>query len=144
MSTHDSWQNSWPLFAKVLESELRSAASNERLAEVFGGARVRWRGIIEEISFDELSNMVCVALPVANIALGDGCEDSLDGLALSVNETETCHWSGLAPGDEITFEATLGTSEGPFPPVEVESLTSGKTLIMIRANGAVPVRSSDS
>lgn len=132
------WKNDWNLFTEFLEQQLHNGASQDELADYFGGCEVRWKGIIEQIDFDELASVVDVLLPERVVKLRDGSEVALDGLTLAVPEGSTEAWQDFRTGDEITFRATLGEPNSPFSPVELKTLKSGKSVIMIRASNALP------
>lgn len=134
------WINDWIKFTNELEIQLKGGAGAEDLALVFGGARVRWCGTIEEIDIDELAQLVNVALPERMIQINHGKSIPLDGLTLVVSTSAIPVWRHFSPGDEVTFEATLGEAGSPFSlPVEVQPIDDEESMIVVRASDAVPI-----
>jgi hypothetical protein len=134
-----TWENNWLAFADELERKLQSGATPEELARCFGGRQVKWNGTVEQVDFDELAAIVDVALPNRVVTLEDGGQSPLDGLTLAVAEASTEKWRGLSTGDDVTFVATLGEAGSPFSPIEVKTLKSGESIIMIRVSNAIPL-----
>jgi len=139
MSNTQEWNTNWSLFTDELERALQSGASNADLAKLFGGHQIQWSGTIEQIDFDDLSTVIDVALPARTIAFADGNSVMLDGLTLAVAESDTTAWEGFRTGDDITFTADFGISQSPFSSIELKTLRSGKSIIMIRVGNALPV-----
>ena len=133
------WKRDWIQFTNELESHLKHGATSSDLATIFGGARVRWRGIVEDVDIDDLAQLVNVALPERIISVTKGTNAILDGLTLVVSESAISSWLHFAPGDEVTFEATLGEAGSPFATIEFTTLESGNSIVMISASDAVPV-----
>lgn len=134
-----SWENNWLAFADELERKLQSGATLEELAKCFGGRQIKWNGTVEQVDFDELAAIVDVALPNRIVTLEDGGQALLDGLTLPVAEASTEKWRGLSTGADVTFVATLGEAGSPFSPIEVKTLKSGESIIMIRVSNAIPL-----
>lgn len=139
MAANTTWKNDWILFTHELEQQLSKGRDTHALMKIFGGAQVRWRGVVEEIDFDEFAHLVNIALPERIISIRNGEEIHLDGITLSVTNVEAPKWRRLEPGDEVTFEAKLGEPGSPFAAIEFKTLKSGKSIVMISANDAIPV-----
>ena len=138
-SERSEWQNDWTAFTSYLEVQLRNGATEDDLANCFGGCEVRWAGEIEEIDIDDLAAFVNVLLVERSIKLQNDAVVLLDGLALVVSERSTEKWESRRVGETVTFTAILGAAGSPFPPIQVTTLRSGKTVIMIQATNAQPV-----
>ncbi len=137
-NTDIQWRDDWNLFVEFLERKLQDGASQDDLDDCFGGREVCWTGTIEQIDFDELAAIVDVLLPERVVTLLDGSEVVLDGLTLAVSEGFIERWQHFESGDEITFTATLCEANSPFSPVELKTLESGGSIIMIRTSNASP------
>ena len=133
------WQNDWVSFTSSLESELQNGATNKALSSRFGGSIICWTGTIEHMNISKLVAAVDVSLAKRIIRMIDGDEIVLDGVSLTIAENETEKWTQFRTGDLVTFKATLGDPDSPFPPIEVKTLRSGKSLIIIAAINAVPL-----
>jgi len=135
----DAWMESWDLFTKAMERQLQGGATNEELSRFFGGKTVRWQGVIEHMGIDKVAPNVEVALPRRDIKFGDGREASLDGLSLLLADSAIDDWRALSPGTEVRFSATLGQGISPFLPIEIKTLKSGHTVVLIRLSDATPI-----
>ena len=138
MSTVHGWNTNWPLFAHELERALQGGASNADLAEMFGGQQIQWTGTIEQINFNELRAVVDVALQPHTVGLPNGEIVILDGLTLAVAESDASNWEGYKRGDKVTFRAVLGEPQTPFSAIELKTLKSGRSIIMLRVGNAMP------
>ncbi len=139
MNTKTNWQDDWLTFIQILEQKIQAGESNAELSEYFSSNKVRWTGKIEKIDFDELCATVDVMLPECSILLANGEKVVLDGLALAVAETDMTAWQYCNAGDEVSFEASLGKGDSPFPCVEVKMLGNGENIILIGLNNAIPI-----
>lgn len=139
MTVAKSWQNDWMSFAKILEKQLCEGVGAKKLETIFGSATVQWRGKIEEIDFDEYSAVVFIRLPIVTINVGGGNSVALDGLTLTVPEKLVDHWKDFSEGDEIEFEAKTSRTDSPFTSIDLKTLSTGKTILMIQLFEGVPV-----
>ena len=62
----------------------------------------------------------------------------LDGLTLAVAESDASNWEGYKRGDKVTFRAVLGEPQTPFSAIELKTLKSGRSIIMLRVGNAMP------
>jgi len=134
----DRWEDDWITFANHVAKLIRDGASSEDLAASFGGHKVRWSGILEEFNPDDVAPSACVAMTPITVNLGPGRSAFLDGLHLSIADGSAARWANAKPGTSLTFVATLadGVRGAVFPPVEAVTLSSGRTLLMIRLYAA--------
>jgi hypothetical protein len=137
-TTEPTWKNDWNAFTEFLEMQLQGGATQNDLASSFGGCEVCWAGTIENVEIDELSAGVDVLLDERIVTLQNGSEVILDGLSLSLAEESTDKWQSFTAGDLVSFTAILGNLASPFSPIEVKTLGSGKSIIMIRLSNALP------
>src|SRR5262245_41383445 len=133
-----SWQTDWTAFAIELETQLRAYTDSKTLAERFGGKSIQWRGILVAKVFDDTSPFVSIALPEARINLGFLSSVTVGQLSVPISHNSQDHWNRVAIGSEVTFSATLGEEQSPFPPVEFKRLSSGKALLFIRLSNGIP------
>lgn len=135
----NAWQNDWKEFAKVLQAKLSSCESKADLSAYFGGVEICWTGTIERFDFDATARLVMVSLPPQSIIVGNDRVVLLDNLALAVSSDCQEKWNELKVGDKVTFVATLHNKDATFPPIEVTTLSTGKTIIFVNANKSRPV-----
>jgi hypothetical protein len=136
-----SWSDNWELFVDELERRAQHGDTTEELAQYFGGATVRWKGIIEHVDIDEPAPGVEIRLPRKVVKLADGGKVSLDGLGMSVSDSAVDNWRALKVGSAVRFQATFAEGTSVFPPVEIKTLKSGRSVILIQLCNAVPITS---
>lgn len=140
VTNDDSWLESWESFTQVLERRLQAHATSEDLLRWYGGKTVRWRGVISRLDIDNLAPNVYITLAETVIDLGGGRETLLDVVSLPIADSAIEDWRGFCVGAEVTFEATfLAHGDSPFPPIEVKTLKSGRTLVMLGLRDAAPI-----
>lgn len=137
----NTWQNDWREFTKLLQAKILTCSSMTELSSYFGGVEICWTGTINRFDFDTNARLVMVSLPPQSVKVTNGSEVLLETLALAVSPECKKKWDEFKVGDKVTFVATLHDKDAIFPPIEVTSLSTGKTIIFINANKSRPVRS---
>lgn len=133
------WRNDWQEFTKLLEAKILNGESEVELTAYFGGIEVCWKGTVDRVDFDTNVRIVLVTLPTQYINIGRGSKVQLDGLVLAVNAECEKKWDHVKIDDQITFVATLHDKYATFPPIELKTFSTGKSIIIIRANNSIPV-----
>lgn len=133
------WQNDWQAFAELLEAKILNGERKDELAAFFGGIEVCWTGMVDRIDLDTSVSVVTVTLPTQCVRIGNGTEVLLDGLVLAVNPENESKWDHVKVGDNITFVATFDDKSAIFPPIELKTLSTGKSIVSIRLRNSIPV-----
>jgi hypothetical protein len=132
------WRNDWQAFAELLEAKILNRESEDELAAFFGGVEVCWTGTVDRIDFESSVSVVTVTLPTQCLKDGNGTEALLDGLVLAVDAENESKWDHVKVGDNISFVATFDDKSAIFPPIEVKTLSTGKSTVSIRVRNSIP------
>jgi hypothetical protein len=126
------WQENFESFVDALAEKLRGGASEEDLAEHFGGELVNWSGFLYEKDLNELAPAVTIDLPERFMDLGGGRSTTLGGFSLLVAHEAISAWRALPIGGQVKFSARLGSKQSTFTPIGVQRFSSGRVLILVR------------
>jgi hypothetical protein len=141
--TASTWQEHWPAFVDEVSKLLRRGESSETLATIFGGRTVRWRGTVFRMKLDEVAPGVDLDLPEIHVDLGHGRSVVLNGLYLPISDTSAEDWSKSQPGDKVLFEATFLSGPNPFPPIELHTFSTGRTILSIQVTNGKLIERQD-
>jgi hypothetical protein len=70
-------------------------------------------------------------MPEKKLDLGNCRTTTVHGLHVPVANDAINQWSAIATGERVLFESTLGSGNPVFPPIEVHTLSTGRTLLTI-------------
>lgn len=124
--------NDWVSFVQEVARQIRGGATTDELSAAFSGHRVRWVGTVYKLDFDLQAPGVSLDLPEVAVDLGHGRRTSVNGLHVPIDDSAIHAWSSVRIGDRVLFEATLGSGYAPFPPIEVQTLQTGRVLLSLR------------
>ena len=128
--SHD-WTKDWIAFTDKVAS-IGQCGEPSEFVNTFSGATVRWHGVLTEKNLSEPAPSVEIDTAEVSLDLGGGRTASLSGFALPVADREVESWNSVPLGAEVHFEAQFVSSSIPFAAVEVKTLSSGRTLVMLR------------
>lgn len=132
------WEKDWNVFAQAVSERLRTGATAAALAAEFDTREITWTGVLLEKSIDDLSPAVTIAVPDTVIDVGNRRSVHIDRLTVPSTWEAAQTWQGIPIGATVSFTAALGDS-AVFPAVEVETLPTGRVLLMIRLSEGRPV-----
>jgi hypothetical protein len=132
------WRHSWLHFVESLEKRISEVDSDKEISRPFNGSPVEWEGTISDIDLDEIAPSIGLELPPKVIQLSEGRSDTIGSIHLPIASDSRAKWRALQVGDKVTFQASL-SENGPFPPIQVKHLKSGRSLVLIGLRDGVPV-----
>lgn len=130
MSNH--LPHDWNAFIDAVQGLLLSGASRDELTKTFAGKVVTWSGMIDKVELDDIEPSVDIDLPSRVVQLSGGNTWTVGGMHVPVNRETMGEWQRCRSGDNVRFEATLGSNNAVFPPVDLIDLGNGRTFLCIR------------
>jgi hypothetical protein len=116
--TGPSWQKDWKAFGQEMTGLFKRPEVTWRdTTKVFGGKKVRWTGLVDEISFPgnaAAEGKLVMKMPELSILISDKYQYKRENLALSPAQDEWSTWQSVKKGDQVTFESIF--EDSAYPP----------------------------
>ena len=139
MNAIPDWRRSWDRFVDEVQARLKAGSTGPDLASFFAGETIHWKGIIDNMLFEDEAPGVGILMPIRSITLIDGKQVRLTGVSVSVDSYSASQWTRFSVGEAVGFTATFSGAKAVFPCCQLIPLPSGMTVFIIALEHAIPV-----
>jgi hypothetical protein len=145
MDGESGWRSDWTSFVVYVARLRGQRLTDFEINNLVGGQQVMWIGTIETMRLgnEEYARGLQMRMPMAS-APADGWTVVGSFLALSVNSADEPAWRAFSIGDQVIFEGTISTGDGPFAGVSfVEDETDHEARLSLEVVGGIRPKRPD-
>jgi hypothetical protein len=123
---------SWTNFLEAIVSLYENGKTEADISLHFEGKRIEGNGRVLEVKlFEEYAPGIALSMQPETTSLANNRLLRADYMFLNINADSAHAWKKYKAGDEIRFRATIATSIGPFPSVQLSEFDEDPEIVLM-------------
>lgn len=123
---------SWANFLEAIVSLYGNGKTEAEISLQFDGKRIEGNGRVLELKFfEEYAPGIALSMQPETICIANDKLLRADYMFLNIDANSANAWKDCKVGDEILFRATIATSSGPFPAVQLSEFDGDPEIVLM-------------